>query len=133
MKKKDREEIFNKYNGKCAYCGCDLIKGWQVDHIQPIERKSIYNRKKGKFVATGECRKPHNENFENYNPACASCNIQKSSYSIEAFRKNIKYFIESLNLYSTQYKFAKRYGLVTETDIEVKFYFEIFNEQNNGR
>lgn len=24
MTKKERELIFNKYNGKCAYCGCEL-------------------------------------------------------------------------------------------------------------
>jgi hypothetical protein len=30
-------------------------------------------------------------------------------------------------LRSTQYKFAKRYGLVQETENKVVFYFETFN------
>ena len=34
MKKIERELIFNKYNGKCAYCGCELKKGWHIDHIE---------------------------------------------------------------------------------------------------
>ena len=34
MTKKERELIFNKYNGKCAYCGCELKKGWHIDHIE---------------------------------------------------------------------------------------------------
>ena len=72
----------------------------------------------------GTCEKPENENFENLNPACPSCNIQKNSYSLEQFRENIKEFVGSLNKYSTQYKFAKKYGLIEETEIEVKFYFE---------
>jgi len=62
--------------------------------------------------------------LENLNPACPSCNIQKKSYSLEQFRENIKKFVGSLNKYSTQYKFAKKYGLIEETEIEVKFYFE---------
>ena len=36
---KDRQILFNKYEGKCAYCGDDLKKGWHVDHIEPIEKK----------------------------------------------------------------------------------------------
>lgn len=124
MTKKDRQIVFDKYNGKCAYCGCELVKGWHADHVEPIVRDSKWNRDKGRFEQIGTCRKPENETLENYNPACASCNIQKNSFTVEQFRSNIKQFVNSLNQYSTQYKFAKRYGLVIETDIEVKFYFE---------
>ena len=114
MNKKTRDLVKSKYNNKCAYCGCELQKGWHIDHIEPIVRNWL----------NGTCEKPENENLENYNPSCASCNIQKNSYTLEQFRKNIKQFVSSLNQYSTQYKFVKKYGLVSETDIEVKFYFE---------
>lgn len=124
MKKTDRELIFNKYDGKCAYCGCELTKGWHADHIEPIVRDFIYNKNKQRFETNGIYRNPENENLQNYNPSCPSCNIQKNSYTLEQFRENIKQFINSLNQYSTQYKFAKKYGLVYETDIEVKFHFE---------
>lgn len=124
MKKTDRELIFNKYDGKCAYCGCELIKGWHADHIEPIVRDFIYNRNKQRFETNGICRNPENENLQNYNPSCPSCNIQKNSYTLEQFREHIKQFVNSLNQYSTQYKFAKKYGLVSETNIEVKFHFE---------
>ncbi len=40
MKKSDRDIVFNKYGGKCAYCGCELQKGWHVDHIESIGRKT---------------------------------------------------------------------------------------------
>jgi len=36
--KKEREIIFNKYNGHCAYCGEKLQKGWHVDELLPIRR-----------------------------------------------------------------------------------------------
>jgi 5-methylcytosine-specific restriction endonuclease McrA len=125
MTKKDRAIVFEKYGGRCAYCGCILEKGWHVDHLEPIVRDSKWNREKGRFETTGTCRNPENESVLNYNPACASCNIQKNSFTLERFRSNIKQFVDSLNQYSTQYKFAKRYGLVTERDVEVEFYFEI--------
>jgi 5-methylcytosine-specific restriction endonuclease McrA len=127
--KQERQIVFNKYEGKCAYCGSDLKKGWHVDHIEPIVRDFNYNKSKVRFEATGTCRNPQNENLNNYNPSCASCNIQKNSFTIEQFRNNIKQFVKSLNEYSTQYKFAKRYGLVTETDVDVKFYFETYKNK----
>lgn len=130
MKQKDRQILFNKYGGKCAYCGDELKKGWHADHIEPIVRNFKYDKEKGRFKTDGTCRKPENENIENYNPSCASCNIQKNSFSIEEFRHNIKKFVESLNKNSTQYKFAKRYGLIKETEAEVQFYFEKINKQN---
>jgi len=125
--KTDRQIIFDKFGGKCAYCGCELQKGWHVDHIQPIVRDFKYSKHKSRFEHTGSCRNPKNENLDNYNPSCASCNIQKNSFTLEQFRNNIKQFVNSLNQYSTQYKFAKRYGLITETNIDVIFYFETFN------
>jgi 5-methylcytosine-specific restriction endonuclease McrA len=124
--KTDRQIIFDKFGGKCAYCGCELQKGWHVDHIQPIVRDFKYSKYKSRFEHTGSCRNPENENLDNYNPSCASCNIQKNSFTLEQFRNNIKQFVNSLNQYSTQYKFAKRYGLITENNVDVIFYFETF-------
>ncbi len=114
--KKQREFVKQKYNGRCAYCGCELPKRWHIDHLKPIVRDLEDNSK---------CEYPENENFDNLMPSCPSCNIMKNSFSLEQFRLNIKRFINSLNQYSTQYKFAKKYGLIKETEKEVKFYFEI--------
>lgn len=125
-KKELRKILFNKYKGKCAYCGCELKKGWHIDHIEPVVRIREWNKEKREFIFKGEFEKPENENIDNLNPSCASCNIQKNSYTLEQFRDNIIKFVDSLNLYSTQYKFAKRYGLIEETNNSFKFYFENF-------
>ena len=44
--------------------------------------------------------------------------------SVEAFRYKIEHFIVSLNRDHTQYTVAKRYGLITETQQPVRFWFE---------
>lgn len=114
MNKKTRDLIKSKYNNKCAYCGIELPNRWHVDHIKPLRRDWI----------NGGCLNPENDHIDNFNPSCPSCNIIKSSTSLDSFRRTIQGFVKSLNRDSTQYKFAKRYGLVVETEQEVKFYFE---------
>ncbi len=126
-KKKTRELVFEKYNGRCAYCGCVLQKGWHVDEIEPVRRN--WDFKDGKRVFNGTCEHPERFNIDNQNPACASCNINKHSMSLEDFRNLISGFMKHLNEISTQYKIAKRYGLIAETNVDVVFYFE---RVNNG-
>lgn len=143
MKAADREIIFQKFGGKCAYCGCELVKGWHVDHLVPIRRRykiipAGYIHKgtpsekwEGQRTVVIGCDNPEMDCISNYMPACASCNINKHSMPLEDFRNLIKGFMKHLNNVSTQYKIAKRYGLVTENKIEVKFYFETFNQNIN--
>lgn len=153
MKKSDRQKIFDKFGGRCAYCGCELEKGWHIDEIEPVRRR--YKTVKGGWAINGKVLPkeewiklseeditnrglkwkedylafdgydhPERLTLENQNPACASCNINKHSMSLEGFRQLISGFMYHLNNVSTQYKIAKRYGLIQETGIEVKFYFE---------
>ena len=124
MKLKDRLILFDKYDGKCAYCGCDLQKGWHADHIDAVIRNRVYNYEKRQWVFDGTFERPHNDCLSNMNPSCAKCNINKRDMTIERFRLSIKDYVESLNKYSVQYQMAKKYNLVKEQEIEVIFYFE---------
>lgn len=118
MTKKEREFLYGKYGGKCAYCGCDLPKRWHADHIEPIRRN-----------VDGTMEHPERHGvMDNYNPSCPSCNIIKKQHTLEQFRDLISGFIKSLNNYSVQYKFAKKYGLIKETEEKVVFYFEKYNK-----
>ena len=136
---KVRDEVFAKYNGRCAYCGNPLQKGWHVDEILPVIRynkyvedaqgKRIWDDVHNKYKTIQIITYPERFNVANQIPACASCNINKHQGSIEDFRKAITGFMKHLNEVSVQYKFAKRYGLVTETGNKVKFYFEQFENQ----
>lgn len=147
---KNRDLVFKKYDGKCAYCGTDLVKGWHVDHLAPVNRttkyKDGYYRHKitkekidssalpNKWYSEYEYIKPkyvfdkmlnpENDTMENSIPSCQSCNLYKSSMDIEVFRQNIGELIRRLNGNITQYKIAKRYGLVIEDIKPVVFYFE---------
>jgi 5-methylcytosine-specific restriction endonuclease McrA len=115
---KARKKIWDKSGGKCWYCGCQLPeKGWHADHFYPIRR----NWWDG---AEEKCVNPQHDTEENKVPSCAPCNILKGSDMPETFRRTIKNFVHSLNNYHNQYKFAKKFGLVEETNIEVKFWFE---------
>ena len=131
ISKKDRELIFQKYGGKCAYCGCELQKGWHADHLKPIGRvkKRYYDRELDKKITKIITENPENDCFENMMPSCPTCNNYKNNYTIEMFRQGIKDTVESLNKYTQNYKFAKKFGLIQETDKPVIFYFEKTGEQ----
>ncbi len=113
MTKKDRQLIFDKFNGKCAYCGCELNKVWHADHLLPLVRDPF----------TGKQKFPELDKIENLMPSCPSCNNYKHSYSLEEFRRLISELRKQLML-STQYKISLRYGLINEVEKEVKFHYE---------
>lgn len=131
LTKPQREQVRLKYDGNCAYCGCNLPNNWHADHIEPIRRGTrwvascIDDRSR---IYEDFMEHPDRDCIENLAPACPSCNTNKHQMSVEQFRLHIKMFVKSLNNYSVQYKIAKRYGLVQENDIEVKFYFENYEQ-----
>lgn len=156
MTKSQRQEVFNKYGGKCAYCGCELVKGWHVDELLPVRRNykwtkahwalpdgtevksNSFTEEEGiergiKWVHSKQvpdgCMHPERLHINNQMPACASCNINKHSMSLEEFRALISGFMKHLNEVSTQYKIAKRYGFIQETIKPVVFYFETLIQQ----
>lgn len=122
MKNRDRELIYNKYEGKCAYCGTKLQKGWHVDELMPCRRN--YKMEGERWIHDGTYEHPERLTIDNQMPSCPSCNINKHSGNLEQFRQLIEGLITSLNRDSTQYKIAKRYGLVEEKPKAVVFFFE---------
>jgi hypothetical protein len=123
MNTETRRIVHDKYNGRCAYCGCLLPNKWHVDHLIPIKRTRAYDKTKGKWIVIG-CDNPDMDCLNNMMPACPSCNINKHSDSIEKFRDNIKGYLKSLNDRIVQYQMVRRYSLVKETNNDVIFYFE---------
>lgn len=51
-KAEKRKVIFDKFGGRCAYCGCELQKGWHVDEVLPVIRKYKYVNSHWKNINT---------------------------------------------------------------------------------
>lgn len=72
LTKDERMAVYEKTNGHCAYCGCELeYKDMQVDHVIPINGWSEQG----------------SDTLDNMLPACRSCNHYKSRSTLEGFRK----------------------------------------------
>ena len=114
LSKKEREAVYNKYNGHCAYCGKEIAyKEMQVDHLIPVQRERF-----GKYtVEEIEC-------FENYTPSCRRCNHYKRAHSLEVFRKMIEEIPKKLYRDNYIYKVGLDYGLIEPQEHKIKFYFE---------
>jgi 5-methylcytosine-specific restriction endonuclease McrA len=110
MNKQTRLDVYNKYNGRCAYCGRKIeYREMQVDHIIPI--------------INGWNRNEHTENIKNYNPSCRRCNHYKRSASLEVFRKMLKTLHErTQKIYIN--KVAEDYGIIKVEPWDGLFYFE---------
>lgn len=68
LTKAERQSVFAKYGGKCAYCGCPLPARWHADHLLPVERELTYVRGVGP-VQSGKAHRPENHRIENMMPA----------------------------------------------------------------
>lgn len=116
MKKSEREEVYNKYDGHCAYCGEKLksIKDMQVDHIIP----------KSRFKSRNKDINLKRDSFENYNPSCPKCNHLKATFGIKGFRKQLLLQVKRGRKTSSNFRFAEKYGLISINELKITFYFE---------
>jgi hypothetical protein len=138
LSKKQRLLVFNKSGGKCWYCGCNLPeKGWHADHIEPVYRgfdmvKNERNNKSSHVARfNGDMQRPQNDKIENIAPACAACNLFKSTFSIEGLRDELNEQVERGLKYNCNFRMAVKYGLVEITNKPVLFWFEENNMTAN--
>lgn len=115
ISKSTRLKVYEKYNGHCAYCGCELaLKEMQVDHLLPIERFQKSYQKKGVDIDT----------ILYYMPACKSCNHYKSDSTLDDFRKRLEKQVDVLMRDNATFRIAVRYGSVIPNPKPIIFYFE---------
>lgn len=117
---KMRLNLYDKYNHRCAYCGCNLeYKDMQIDHI-----KSIYaNMDLHQTISEEDLYKE-----ENLLPACRQCNLYKSTMDLETFRTRLTDTLMKNIQKTFQYRLALKYHLVEEHIKPITFYFETFME-----
>ena len=114
LSKIDRELILNKSNGRCWYCGINLVgTKWQADHFHPIIR-----------YGDGKCAYPQLDTMDNMVPSCAPCNNYKLSASIEVFRSNVAEQERLTMKASSGLRMLNRIGRVIFSQEPVRFWFE---------
>jgi 5-methylcytosine-specific restriction endonuclease McrA len=112
LTKAERLGVYEKCDSRCAYCGDSLeYKAMQVDHVHPL-------------------RKGGADEMDNWMPACRSCNIYKSTLTVEQFRKCIEDIHKKLMRDSATYRHGIRFGVIKECVPEVVFHFE--KQSNNN-
>lgn len=106
LSQSERQQIHNKCNGHCAYCGRELeYKDMQVDHMTPISRGGA-------------------DALSNMLPACRSCNHYKATLTVEGFRQYLSRIAHRLMRDSIPFQVATRFGIVRHMRDNVTFYFE---------
>lgn len=111
---KKRREIWDKSQGKCWYCGCDLPERWDADHFHPVIRNP----------ATGVMSLPELDVIDNLVPSCKPCNNFKHSYDIEGFRYIINEQFDNVPKNSTGMRQLMRLDLVDIERKPIVFWFE---------
>lgn len=104
--KEERMKVYQKCNGNCAYCGCEIeYKDMQVDHVKPLRIGGV-------------------DEISNMLPVCRSCNHYKATLDVEGFRKYPAGIHKRLLRDSVAYQVAERFGVVKHISDEITFYFE---------
>lgn len=117
LTKAQRAALREKFGGRCAYCGKPLGDRWHADHIEPLRRNDWCK-------VPSPPMHPERDTLENHNPACAPCNIDKHSMTLEDWRGMIERTNDVLARDVSTFRRALRYGLVTVQPKPVVFYFE---------
>lgn len=112
-----RKQVYAKYNGHCAYCGCEIPeKGFNVDHLHCLRNY--------------EYTEIDVHDIKNLMPSCGSCNRYKSTMDLEDFRKELQKIPDRLKRDVCTYNIALRYGMVQENREPIQFYFEKVSEED---
>lgn len=122
ISKKVRIALYEKYNHRCAYCGCEMeYKDMQVDHIE-----SVYCN--NDIAQTMSEKEMYDES--NLLPTCRQCNFYKSTFTVEQFRQRLKEVMMPNLQKDFYYRLAAKYGLIEETDKSIIFYYETLEKGN---
>lgn len=101
---RERSLIYNKFNGRCAYCG-KREKNLEIDHLKPLNLGG-------------------SDSIDNMLPACHLCNRYKDDKTIEEFRESLNCITKG---FGSNFAIAKNFGMVEEHIKDIKFYFEVYN------
>lgn len=110
MTKINRDAVYKKFFGHCAYCGKQIgIKDMQVDHFKPK-------------------RQGGTDGIDNLMPSCRRCNHYKRAESLENYRTMLMDMKRKV-LDTYLGRVAQDYGMVEWKGWDGKFFFEKLEER----
>ena len=130
-----RQQVYNKYNGLCAYTGKPLGDDWEMDHITPKCHTSVWHNKGGM------------NSIENLIPSTKIVNHYKRSLNLEQFIEYMSNFHKRLaklpkktlvdktkNRIRYMNEIADLFGITPDSPFSGKFYYETHepNKLNNS-
>lgn len=114
VSKKLRQKLWERYGGRCAYCGRSIAyKEMQVDHYYPQCKEKFYLRR-FKIDVHAEA---------NLMPTCRRCNHYKRARTPKQFKELMHTLHERIEAIYIL-KVAVDFGMVTVQPFDGKFYFE---------
>ena len=116
---KEKEGLWGKYDGHCAYCGRVLdAKTWQIDHLVPVLR----------YPHSSKMRHPEHDTIANMMPSCPACNSDKNNYSTEEWKELLERRLAVLKNWAQKHPMAyrklKNFGILQEIPEKIEFFFE---------
>lgn len=127
-----RQKVFEKFGGRCAYCGCELDV-WQIDHA--VSKQYWY------FIDYDDRTKVND--IANLMPSCIVCNHYKRAHCVESYESHIGFRDYMLSFHKRLAKLPKKtmvprtekrkvymqrianaYGITVDKPFDGKFYFE---------
>lgn len=130
MGKIDRQAVYDKFRGRCAYTGKPLGEDWQVDHVKP----------KSHWIWHQQWNASDVNEIGNLLPAIKIINHYKRSHNLESFRMSMMDFHKRLaklpkkteraaTIRRIEYmrKVADLFGITPDKPFEGKFFFELPN------
>lgn len=128
-----RKLIYDKYGGRCAYCGCELNSEWQIDHA--ISRCYWFYLDKDSPTKVNS--------LENLMPSCKECNHYKRSRCVDNHHSHVGFRHYLLNFHKRLASLPKKtmvaktkkrivymktiadkYGITVDKPFSGIFYFE---------
>jgi len=111
LSKRERENVYQKYDGRCAYCGRNIeYRDMQVDHKIPKARLHFREHETADW-------------WDNLMPSCRRCNHYKKADSLEVFRRQLM-TIQDRIAKDYSVKVAIDYGVITFHPFDGEFFFE---------
>lgn len=120
---RQREALRQKFDGRCAYCGCELTV-MHADHFEPVIR--VTRDPWGRPLPSSERSliKPERNTVSNMMPSCKPCNLHKGGYSLNVWRDIIQRSADIVRKQTSTFRAGERFGVIAVSDEPVTFYFE---------